>query len=118
MTKEKIIKRGEIYLIDFGEPKGSKQGGTRPAIVMQNNKGNYFSPTIFVCPLTTANKKTTAPIHVHLNEQDGVAKPSTALCEQAEPVNKCDIKKLLGKITSNESLEKIKNTIVKNIEGD
>lgn len=53
----KNFKRGDIYWVDFGITKGSEQGGIRPAVIIQNNVGNKFSPTVIVCPITSEIKK-------------------------------------------------------------
>lgn len=88
------INRGDIYYVDFGNGVGSEQGGIRPAIVLQNNKGNYYAPTVMVAPITTA-KKTKLPTHVLVFPDAGVKEPSVALYEQIVTLDKT---RLLNKI--------------------
>ncbi len=53
--------RGDVYQVDLGRQRGSVESGIRPAIILQNNKGNRFSATLIVVPLTTEIKKSTCP---------------------------------------------------------
>lgn len=78
------MKRGEIYYIDLSPCKGSEQGGLRPCVIVQNNKGNEHAPTLIVVPLTTQYKRR-LPTHAIVRE--GV-KLSLALCEQVRTVDK------------------------------
>ena len=88
------INRGDIYCVDFGCGVGSEQGGFRPAIVLQNNKGNHYAPTVMVAPITTA-KKHRLPTHVTIFPDAGVKETSIALYEQVTTVDKT---RLLKKI--------------------
>lgn len=88
------INRGDIYYVDFGYGVGSEQGGIRPAIILQNNKGNYYAPTVMVAPITTA-KKRKLPTHVLVYPKDGMKVTSIALYEQITTVDKS---RLLSKI--------------------
>lgn len=93
-----VIKKGEIYLVDFDDGRGSEQGGVRPAVVVQNDIGNKHSPTTIVCPLTSRIKKN-MPTHVSLTTADGsVERPSTVLCEQVRTTDKTRLLKKLGEI--------------------
>lgn len=88
------INRGDIYYVDFGTNVGSEQGGIRPAIILQNNRGNYYAPTVMVAPITTA-KKHKLPTHVPVYPKDGMKVTSIALYEQIMTVDKS---RLLSKI--------------------
>lgn len=90
-----VIVRGEIYWVDFGEGKGSIQGGIRPAVITGNNKNNKFSPTINVAPITSSINKAKIPSHVQI-EGCGLEKTSTILVEQTRTVNKSDLKGFIG----------------------
>ena len=57
MKENWVYRRGDIYLANLGVPIGSKQGGVRPVVVLQNDVGNFYSPTITVAPLTTKIQK-------------------------------------------------------------
>ena len=64
MKENWVYRRGDIYLANLGVPIGSKQGGVRPVVVLQNDVGNFYSPTITVAPLTTKiQKKRSQPTH-------------------------------------------------------
>lgn len=96
------VKKGEIYLVELSESKGSVQNGERPVAVVQNNVGNKFSTTIIVCPLTAQRKKK-MPTHMSLTPEDcGVDRASTILCEQIITVSKEQIIKKIGEINSDE----------------
>ena len=107
-----MIYRGEIYLIDFNNQIGCEQIGTRPAIVVQNDIGNMYSPTTIVCPITTRDK-VTLPTHVKLSTADAsVHKNSIILCEQVRVIDKKRIKKKLGKVTNELKIKEINQKIL------
>ena len=107
-----MIRRGEIYLIDFSNHVGSEQGGIRPAVVVQNEAGNMHSPTTIVCPLTSQHKSMAAT-HVNLTPEDaGIIKESTVLCEQVRVIDKTRIKKRLGEVRNLEKIEDINQKIL------
>ena len=89
------INRGDIYYVDFGCGVGSEQGGSRPAIVLQNNKGNHYAPTVIVAPITTA-KKHRLPTHVTIFPNAGVKETSIALYEQVMTIDKTRLLKKIG----------------------
>ena len=60
-SEDWIYRRGDIYLANLNPFKGSEQGGTRPVLVLQNNDGNYYCPTLIVAPITTKLKKLNMP---------------------------------------------------------
>jgi mRNA interferase MazF len=88
-----MILRGQVYMVDLGEGDGSRQGGLRPCVIVQNDTGNLYSPTTIVCPITT-KKKTKIPTHVLVTE---LPRWSTVLCEQVVTVDK---KRLLDFVTN------------------
>lgn len=65
----KIIKRGDIYYADLGNGRGSEQGGERPVLVIQNNTGNKYSPTVIVAAITSSNGKKSIPTHVNIDAE-------------------------------------------------
>ena len=94
------MKRGELYFADLDPVIGSEQGGRRPVLIIQNDLGNRFRPTVIVLPLTSRINK--APLRTHvplLPPQGGVKKPSVILCEQVRTVEKSRLKKYLGRVT-------------------
>ena len=101
MMKESwVYRRGDIYLADLGKPAGSQQGGVRPVVVMQNNIGNHFAPTLTLAPLTSkVEKKRKQPTHYYLRKAKGLAMPSTVLAEQLGTYDKSCIIRYLGKVS-------------------
>lgn len=80
-------KRGEIYYVDLGWNMDAEQGGIRPFLNLQNDRGNKYSSTIVGCPITSKFKKI-MPTHVKLSEFEGMEKPSIILCEQIQRISK------------------------------
>lgn len=83
------IKRGDVYLVDLGEGNGSEQGGIRPAVVVQNNVGNKFAPTIIIACITSKQSKKPMPTHLSLSkEQYDTPDYCTVLMEQIRTIDK------------------------------
>mgnify|MGYP000874655670 CR=1 FL=1 len=97
-VKNWIYRRGDIYLVDFDPVVGSEQGGVRPGLVLQNDIGNFFSPTMVVAPVTTQLKRLDLPTHVLLENVRGLKGTSMAVIEQPKPIDKQRIRRYLGKI--------------------
>lgn len=117
--QKKICLRGEMYQADLGvSEKGaqdSEQKGVRPVIVIQNDIGNNYSPTVIVISVTSVIEKAKLPTHVELSAIEcGLEKDSVALGEQIRTLDK---KKLLWKIgtLSDEYMEKINDAILKSL---
>ena len=90
------------------------QRGVRPAVIIQNNVGNHYSPNIQVVPMTSKQTKSKLPTHVNVpSGVAGLSKPSVVQCEGARPVSKCDIVGYLGKMPR-EYMAKISIAIVIN----
>ncbi len=106
-----MIQRGEIYLVNLTKNVGSEQGGIRPAVIIQNDKGNQHSPTTVVCPITSKQKKN-IPTHVELLPEDGVSRPSTVLCEQPMTIDKSLLMKCLGKVENQKKIMDINQKIM------
>ena len=80
---EDIYKRGELYYADLSPVIGSEQGGVRPVLIIQNNVGNKYSPTIIVAAITSQINKAKIPTHVELTSKEyGLPKDSVVLLEQ------------------------------------
>ena len=92
-----IIHKGDLYCADLGETIGSEQSGMRPVVVLQNNVGNKYSPTIIVSPLTTKNKKMFLPTHVDFGRRFGLKEESIALLEQIRTIDRSRLIKYIGK---------------------
>jgi len=101
------IKRNEIYYADLSPTEGAEQGGVRPVLVIQNDMGNKYSPTVIICPITGANRTTVLPTHVRLGCNFGLYKNSTLFCEQIRAIDKKRLKNRIGIIDDKKTIEKI-----------
>ena len=94
-----MIKRGELYLADISPIVGSEQGGKRPVLIVQNNVGNRFSPTIIVAAVTTHVEKNRLPTHIFLNgEECGLNQDSIVLLEQIRTIDKSRLGAKIGSV--------------------
>ena len=94
-----VYRRGDIYIANLNPFKGSEQGGTRPVLVLQNNDGNYHCPTLIVAPLSSKLKKQNLPTHYLLKKGNGLIADSIVELEQIRTIDKCRIKRYIGRIT-------------------
>ena len=91
------ITRGSIVMVDLPLGNGSVQGGTRPAVVISNDKGNKFSPVLIVVPLTSKTKKLLPTHHtIEPSTINGLSKTSIALAEQIITVGKDMVRNIVG----------------------
>ena len=92
------IKKGDLYFADLSPVTGSEQGGVRPVLVVQNDVGNKYSPTIIVAAITSKNK-TKLPTHVMLEAEGcGLSRNSVVLLEQLRTIDKTRLKERIGTI--------------------
>ena len=108
MLKRKI-KRGDIFNADLGYGVGSEQGDLRPVLVVQNNVGNRFSPTIVVTPITSNLHKTKIPTHVVIPRSCGLEKDSLVLVEQIRAIDRSRLEDYLGSVISGSNNDSIRN---------
>ncbi|MDE7301065.1 MAG: type II toxin-antitoxin system PemK/MazF family toxin [Clostridia bacterium] len=95
------IKRGELYYADLSPVVGSEQGGVRPVLVVQNDVGNKYSPTIIAAAVTSKINKAKLPTHIELPVGDfGLAKDSVILLEQIRTLDKRRLKEKIGELPS------------------
>ena len=90
--------RGEIYCVDFGKNIGSEENGLRPALVIQNDKGNKYGNTVIVASITTKIDKRHIPTHYKLNHRYGIKRDSLILLEQIRAIDKNRITKYICKV--------------------
>ena len=84
-----IVKRGDIYYADLSPVVGSEQGGIRPVLVIQNDIGNKYSPTVIAAAITSQINKAKMPTHIELAAKDyGLNKDSVILLEQIRTIDK------------------------------
>lgn len=94
------IKRGQIYMADLNPVIGSEQGGIRPVVIIQNDRGNHFGPTVIVAAITGQVKKE-LPTHTKI-KTTGLPKESTALLEQIRTVDKTRLLEKIGEVSVDE----------------
>lgn len=93
------IQRGNVYLADLGNGIGSEQKGIRPVIVVQNDIGNKYSPTVTVLPITTKiHKSNGMPTHVIIDNDGGLFEKSSVMAEQISTIDKSKLIEYLGTI--------------------
>lgn len=94
-----IVKRGDIYYADLSPVVGSEQGGIRPVVIIQNNIGNKYSPTVIVAAITSQINKAKLPTHVEISSIDyGLNKDSVVLLEQIRTLDKKRLKEKIGRM--------------------
>jgi mRNA interferase MazF len=93
------IKRGQIYYADLSPVKGSEQGGYRPVLIIQNDVGNKYSPTVIAAVITSRHTKAKLPTHIWLNAECGLPKESMVECEQVRTLDKSRLKNFMGAVS-------------------
>lgn len=91
-----MLKRGDVYYADLSPVVGSEQGGVRPVLILQNNIGNKYSPTVIVAAVTSKIGKSKVPTHVPIEKDKGLTENSVVLLEQLRTIDK---QRLTDKIT-------------------
>ena len=91
------VKRGDIYYADLSPVVGSEQGGLRPVLIVQNDLGNKYSPTVIAAAITSQIGKTRLPTHIDVTaDRFGLSKDSVILLEQIRPIDKQRLKEKMG----------------------
>ncbi len=90
------VKRGDIYYADLSPVVGSEQGGVRPVLIIQNDVGNRYSPTVIAAAITSQQDKTSLPTHIKVSAGCGLAKDSVILLEQVRTIDKRRLKEKMG----------------------
>lgn len=94
-----IVKRGDIYYADLSPVVGSEQGGVRPVLIVQNDVGNKYSPTVIAAAITSRINKAKMPTHIELAAGDyGLNKDSVILLEQIRTIDKQRLREKTGKL--------------------
>ena len=98
-----IVKKGDLFFADLSPVVGSEQGGVRAVLVVQNDVGNKYSPTIIVAAVTSQTGKAKLPTHVQLQAtQGGLSKDSVVLLEQLRTIDKQRLKEKIGALSENQ----------------
>ncbi|MFM1655695.1 type II toxin-antitoxin system PemK/MazF family toxin [Brevibacillus sp. B_LB10_24] len=106
-----IVKRGDVFFADLSPVVGSEQGGVRPVLVIQNDIGNRFSPTVIVAAITAQIQKAKLPTHVEIDSKlYGFDRDSVILLEQIRTIDK---QRLTDKIThlDDEMMERVNDSL-------
>ena len=94
------VVRGDIFIADLDPVMGSEQGGVRPVLIVQNDRGNRFSPTVIAAAMTSRVGKHDLPTHVWIAARDsGLSKDSLVLCEQIRTLEKSRLRERAGRIS-------------------
>lgn len=97
-----MIKRGELYYADLSPVVGSEQGGVRPVLVVQNDVGNKYSPTVIAAAVTSKLDKARLPTHIELSKESfGLTHDSVVLLEQIRTLDKRRLKERIGSLPPN-----------------
>ncbi len=96
------VKRGDIYYADLSPVVGSEQGGLRPVLIIQNDVGNKYSPTVIAAAITSKLSKSKMPTHIDVYaDKFGLAKDSVILLEQIRTIDKKRLKEKMGHLDTN-----------------
>ncbi|KRM88565.1 MULTISPECIES: type II toxin-antitoxin system PemK/MazF family toxin [Liquorilactobacillus] len=102
----KEVKRGDIFFADLSPVVGSEQGGKRPVLIIQNNIGNRYSPTVIIAAITAQIQKPKMPTHVGLRAAKvGIEKDSVVLLEQIRTIDKQRLQDKIAHLTDEEMLQ-------------
>jgi len=105
------IKRGDIYYADLSPVVGSEQGGLRPVLIVQNDVGNRYSPTVIAAAITSRMSKTKLPTHIDIYANEvGLAKDSVILLEQIRTLDKRRLREKMGHL-DNAVMERVNTAI-------
>ncbi|NMA35043.1 MAG: type II toxin-antitoxin system PemK/MazF family toxin [Clostridiaceae bacterium] len=106
-----IIKRGDIFYADLSPVIGSEQGGVRPVLIVQNDIGNKYSPTVIAAAITSQINKAKLPTHIEISAQDyGLQKDSVILLEQIRTIDKKRLRERIGHL-DDELMEKVNEAL-------
>ena len=100
---ETTVRRGEIYYADLSPVVGSEQGGVRPVLIIQNDTGNRYSPTVIAAAITSQTGKARLPTHIEIpvDESCGLSNTSTVLLEQVRTLDKKRLREKMGHVEEN-----------------
>ena len=107
-----MIKRGELYYADLSPVVGSEQGGVRPVLVVQNDVGNKYSPTVIAAAVTSKLNKAKLPTHIALSATEfGLSKDSVVLLEQIRTIDKRRLKERIGELPAT-TMQKVNDALL------
>lgn len=101
-----MARRGEIYHVGWSAGRGAEQAGVRPALIIQNDVGNQFSPTTIVAAITSQPRRRRYPFHVAFtSEESGLRLDGTVLCEQVQTIDQSRLGRMAGALPPRRMLE-------------
>ena len=107
-----IVKRGDMFYADLSPVVGSEQGGIRPVLVIQNDTGNKYSPTVIVSAITSQINKNKLPTHIELDSKEfGLKSDSVVLAEQIRTIDKSRLKEKIGHIDDENIISRVNNAL-------
>ena len=107
-----VVKRGDMFYADLSPVVGSEQGGIRPVIIIQNDVGNKYSPTVIAAAITSQTGKTNLPTHIEINSSSsGLKNNSVVLAEQIRTIDKSRLKERIGHIDDESVIHKINDAL-------
>ncbi len=107
-----MVRRGELYYADLSPVIGSEQGGIRPVLVVQNDVGNKYSPTVIAAAVTSKIDKAKLPTHIELSAREyGLTKDSVVLLEQIRTLDKTRLKERIGQVSA-DKMRKINEALL------
>ena len=108
------VKRGDIFYADLSPVVGSEQGGVRPVLVVQNDIGNKYSPTVIIATITSQMNKVKPPTHVEVSAEFGLPKNSVVLLEQITTIDKKRLREKVG-FTDEFFMKKVDEALLKSV---
>ncbi len=108
------VKRGDIFYADLSPVVGSEQGGVRPVLVVQNDIGNKYSPTVIIAAITSQMNKVKLPTHVEISAEFGLPKNSVVLLEQIRTIDKKRLREKVG-FTDEFFMKKVDEALLKSV---
>ena len=110
-TQQNIVRRGEIYYADLSPVVGSEQGGMRPVLIVQNDVGNRYSPTVIAAAITSQQNKARLPTHIEIEARTyGLSKDSIVLLEQVRTLDKRRLRERMGCLDER-AMQRVDNAI-------
>ena len=107
-----VIKRGDMFYADLSPVVGSEQGGISPVLIIQNDTGNKYSPTVIAAAITSQTGKNKLPTHIEIgSKENGLKSDSVVLAEQIRTIDKSRLKEKIGHIDDRLVMNKVNNAI-------
>jgi len=107
-----VIKRGDMFYADLSPVIGSEQGGVRPVLIIQNDVGNKYSPTVIAAAITSQQNKAKLPTHIEIDSDlCGLKNNSVVLTEQIRTIDKSRLKEKIGHINDENIINKVNSAL-------